>query len=262
MPAKTAVKMSLKEVMAQLKKLGTEQTKKTYLRHGVREPFFGVKVGGPEGDSEEDQEGLRVVPRTLRHRQLRRDVPRGPHRRPRRMTKADLKKWVKGAYWNMIAGYTVPWVASESRFGRELALDWIDTDDEMIATAGWSTYASLVAIKPDAELDLAEIEKLLGRVKDEIGSAPEPRALHDEQLRDRGGRVRGAADGEGEGDRQGNRDGRGGHGRHVVPGAAGVRLHREDREDGPRRAEEEDGNVLSARSVVATSRDEYDTAHG
>jgi len=79
---------------------------------------------------------------------------------------------VKGAYWNMLAGYTVPWVASESRFGRELALEWINSDEEMVSTAGWSTYASLVAIKPDSELDMTEIEKLLNRVKNEIGSAP------------------------------------------------------------------------------------------
>jgi hypothetical protein len=91
---------------------------------------------------------------------------------PQKLTRADLKKWVKGAYWNMLASYTVPWAASESRYGRELALEWIDSDEEMISTAGWSTYASLVAIKPDSELDLAEIERLLNRVKNEIGSAP------------------------------------------------------------------------------------------
>jgi hypothetical protein len=72
----------------------------------------------------------------------------------------------------MISGYTVPWAASESKFGRELALDWMDSESEQIANAGWFTYASLVAIKPDAELDLPEIEKLLKRVQDEIGSAP------------------------------------------------------------------------------------------
>ena len=44
MPAKTAVKMSLKDVMAELKKLGNEQQKKTYFRHGVREPVYGVKI--------------------------------------------------------------------------------------------------------------------------------------------------------------------------------------------------------------------------
>ena len=72
----------------------------------------------------------------------------------------------------MLSGYTVPWVASESRFGRELALEWIDSASEQVANAGWCTYSCLLAIKPDAELDLAEIEKLMGRVKAEIGSAP------------------------------------------------------------------------------------------
>ena len=90
---------------------------------------------------------------------------------PQAMTKADLKKWAKGAYWYMLSCYTVPWVASESPFGRELALEWMDSDEETIATAGWSTYGCLVAVKPDAELDLAEMEKLLNRVKAEIGSA-------------------------------------------------------------------------------------------
>jgi hypothetical protein len=88
------------------------------------------------------------------------------------MTKPQLRKWVKAAYWHMISCYTVAWVASESPHGRELALEWIDSDSEQIAAAGWSTYGSLVAIKPDAELDLKEVEKLLNRVKAEIGSAP------------------------------------------------------------------------------------------
>src|SRR5438034_863164 len=51
-------------------------------------------------------------------------------------------------------------------------LKTLDSDAEQIANAGWSTYGSLVAIKPDTDLDFAEIEKLLARVKAEIGSAP------------------------------------------------------------------------------------------
>jgi hypothetical protein len=68
----------------------------------------------------------------------------------------------------MIAEYTVPWVAAESRFGAELAREWIESKDAKTAAAGWSTYASLVAITPDEELDLAEVEKLLDRVKKTI----------------------------------------------------------------------------------------------
>jgi 3-methyladenine DNA glycosylase AlkD len=172
MPAKTAVKMSLKEVMAELKKLGTEQTKKTFLRHGAREPYFGVKVGDMKTIQKKVKEDYELSLQLYDTGNSDAMYLAGLIADPGKMTKADLKKWVRGAYFNMLAGYTVPWVASESRFGRELALEWMDSDEEMISTAGWSTYASLVSIKPDDELDLAEIERLLNRAKNEIGSAP------------------------------------------------------------------------------------------
>ena len=41
--------MTAQEVLAELKKLGSEQTKKTFLRHGAQEPFFGVKVADLKG---------------------------------------------------------------------------------------------------------------------------------------------------------------------------------------------------------------------
>lgn len=173
MPAKTPVKMTLNEVMAELKKLGTEQTKKTFLRHGAREPFYGVKIGD-----------LKTIQKRIRkdHELALQLYDTGNSdamylamliAEPERMTKADLRKWMKGAYWHMLSGCVVPWVAAESRFARELALEWMDAKDEMTANAGWSTYSSLVAITPDAELDLAEIEKLLARVKSQIGKAPD-----------------------------------------------------------------------------------------
>lgn len=37
--------MTVEEVLQKLEALGSEQTKKTFLRHGAREPFFGVRIG-------------------------------------------------------------------------------------------------------------------------------------------------------------------------------------------------------------------------
>ena len=37
--------MNIDEIMKKLEELGSEQTKLTYLRHGAKEPLFGVKVG-------------------------------------------------------------------------------------------------------------------------------------------------------------------------------------------------------------------------
>jgi 3-methyladenine DNA glycosylase AlkD len=172
MAAKTAVKMSLKDVMAELKRFGNEQTKKTLMRHGAREPYYGVKVGDMKTIQKKVKKDYELSLALYDTGNSDAMYLAGLIADPDKMTKADLKKWVKGAYWHMIAGYTVPWVTSESRYGRELALEWIDSDEEMVSTAGWSAYGSLVAIKPDAELDLVEIEKLLNRVKAEIGSAP------------------------------------------------------------------------------------------
>ena len=36
--------MTAAEVLAELKSYGNEQTKKTWMNHGAREPFYGVKV--------------------------------------------------------------------------------------------------------------------------------------------------------------------------------------------------------------------------
>ena len=36
--------MTLAEVMQELAAKGSETTKRTFLRHGAKEPFFGVKV--------------------------------------------------------------------------------------------------------------------------------------------------------------------------------------------------------------------------
>lgn len=164
--------MTAKEVMAQLKELGSEQTKKTFLRHGAKEPFFGVKIGDLKMLQKKIKTDQQLALELYETGNSDAMYLAGLIADPGAMTKAQLQKWVKGAYWHMLSGCVVPWVAAESKFGRELALDWIDSDSEQIANAGWSTYGSLVAIKPDAELDRAEIEKLLTRIQKEIGSAP------------------------------------------------------------------------------------------
>ena len=89
-----------------------------------------------------------------------------------RMTKKDLKKWVKNAHCPGIAEYTVPWVASQGNFGHELALEWIDSKTELVAAAGWTTLSCLVALVEDEDLDIPELKKLLARVAKNIHDQP------------------------------------------------------------------------------------------
>ena len=226
--------MTAEEVLAQLKSSVASDQEDLPPARGEGTALRG-EGRGPQGASEEDQDGPRAGTRTLRERQLRRDVPRRTVADPARFTKSDLRKWAKGAYSHLPPGAWCPW----PRPGRGSAANWPWSGSTALGVGRGRRLDHLCGrrrINPDADLDLAEIESLLGRVKDEIGSA-EPRPVRDEHLRDRGRLLRRPAALEGEGDRQGDGHRRGGHGRHVVQGAERNRIHREGREDGSRRQE-------------------------
>ena len=72
----------------------------------------------------------------------------------------------------MLSEYTVPWVASESAWGAELAEEWIESEEENIAAAGWATFPSLTTMKKDEELDLNKFNQLIDWVMKEIKGAP------------------------------------------------------------------------------------------
>ncbi|MEO1098777.1 MAG: DNA alkylation repair protein, partial [Bacteroidota bacterium] len=79
-----------------------------------------------------------------------------------------LTDWVRKAYWSYLSEYAVPWVASETEFGFELGLDWINSQEEGIAAAGWSTLASYASVNEDENLDIAKYSDLLDRVEKDI----------------------------------------------------------------------------------------------
>jgi len=166
--------MTAAEIFAELKTLGTPTIKNVLMRHGAKEPFYGVKI-----------EVLKKYQKKIKKDyQLALDLYEtgcsdamylaGLIADDERMTKKDLQRWVKGAYWHMLSGYTVAWVAAGSKHGRELALEWIDSKAEQTAVAGWCTLSHLVALKDDDDLDLPELKKLLTRVGKTIKSQPDP----------------------------------------------------------------------------------------
>lgn len=163
--------MTLNQVMNELKSYGNETTKRIFINHGAREPLYGVKV----------QDLKKIVKKIRKDYKLSLELYdsgnsdamylAGLIADEKVMTRQDLQKWAEGAYWYMISDYTVPWIAAESNFGEELALEWIESDQEFIASAGWATLSSLVSIKPDDDLDLEILDALLDRADKEIHTA-------------------------------------------------------------------------------------------
>jgi 3-methyladenine DNA glycosylase AlkD len=160
-------------IMADLKKKGSEKTRKIYARHGMAgKPMFGVSIAD-----------LKVIAKTIKGQQalacelyatgnLDAMYLAGLVADGAQMTKDQLNAWAEGAEGlRMISEYTVPWVAVENAHARGLAMQWIKSKKEHVASSGWPTYAGLVATKADEALDLAEIESLLGAVVKGIKTA-------------------------------------------------------------------------------------------
>jgi 3-methyladenine DNA glycosylase AlkD len=164
--------MTAQQVLAELAKLGSEQTKKTLLRHGATEPLFGVKIGDTKPLQKRlkgDHDLALALFDTGNYDAM---YFAGLIADPPRMTKAQLKKWAKAARSPGIAQYTVAWVAAESGHGAELAREWIDSKDERVAAAGWSTLSGVVALTPDEDLDLDGLADLIDRVERRVHGAP------------------------------------------------------------------------------------------
>lgn len=164
--------MKLKDVMAALKAKGSESTKRILMKHGAKEPFFGVKVGDmkPIAKQIKGDQALALELYATGNgdaQYLAAMVADGRH-----MTAKQLDAWAKGASGTMISGFAVAWVASENPAGFKLASKWIDAKSEQVARAGWSTLGAIAAITPDAELPVAAYGRLLDRVVKAIHQAP------------------------------------------------------------------------------------------
>ena len=164
--------MSAKAIVDELKKLGNESTKKVLKNHGAKEPFFGVKAEDLKKIQKRIKMDYALALELFDTGNSDAMYLAGLIANDAKMTKKDLQGWVEKAYWPWLSEYTVPWVASGSNHGRELALEWIESKKETIASSGWATLSSLVATKDDAELDLAELKKLLQRVRKTIHTQP------------------------------------------------------------------------------------------
>ncbi len=163
--------MTTKEILQELENYGDEQTKNTLLKHGAKEPFFGVKV----------QDLKKILKKTKKNHELSLELYAtgnsdamylaGLMADEKQITKEQLNDWADQAYWYYLSEYAVPWVAAETEYGFELGLEWIKSEKENIAAAGWATLAYYAAVNEDEKLDNSVYFKLLDTVAREIHGA-------------------------------------------------------------------------------------------
>ena len=164
--------MTAAQILKQLQSLAAAPYKKVLLNHGIKEPVLGVKI----------EELKKIQKRVGKNYPLALELfdtgvydaqyLAGLVADESKMTKKDLRHWLRNSNCAALCGTIVAQVAAESAAGRELALEWIDSTDEDTAQAGWQTLSGVVAIRDDDDLDLAELKRLLDRVEKTIHRQP------------------------------------------------------------------------------------------
>jgi 3-methyladenine DNA glycosylase AlkD len=160
--------MTLDETMRELERLGTEQTRKTYLRHGAPQPLSGVNFGP-----------LTVLKKRIGTAPaLARELWRSGHTEARllatmvvdapEMTWAELDAWAKGLDWHTLTDVFVTNVVLRSPHARR-ALEWTRASSEWVGRAGWQSLAALLTkTRVLGDEDLAPWVK---RVQEELPGA-------------------------------------------------------------------------------------------
>ena len=106
--------MTKKEILKKLEKYGDEQTKKTLIKHGAKEPFFGVKV----------QDLKKILKKVKKNHNLSLELYATGNSDAMylaclmadesQITEEQLEDWVGRAYWYYLSEYAVPWIAAET----------------------------------------------------------------------------------------------------------------------------------------------------
>lgn len=160
--------MTVDEILKQLEEFGDESTKRTLMKHGAKEPFFGVKVSDLK----------QILKKTKKNHELSLELYKtgnsdamylaGLMADEKKITMEQIEDWADKAYWYYLSEYAVPWVAAETKFGFELGLKWIKSPVERIASAGWMTLGNYSSVNEDTDLDIEAYSKLLDYVADNI----------------------------------------------------------------------------------------------
>ncbi|MDP2307951.1 MAG: DNA alkylation repair protein [Pseudomonadota bacterium] len=166
-PKAPRARMPLGDVMTELEAAGSEQTRKTYARHGAQQPMFGVsfatlktlykRIGVDHELASALWETSNFDARNLAVKVVD----------PSRLSEADLDSWARASRVQMVLGY-VAHVTVETPYALGRATAWLATPSER--AVGWMLVGAM-ALRDETTPD-AWFADRLGEIESSVHSAP------------------------------------------------------------------------------------------
>lgn len=160
--------MTYKEVMAELESFANPSTKKTLMRHGAKEPFWGVKVGDMKKIQKKIKKDHELALQLYDSGNSDAMYFAGLIEDEAQVTEKQLEDWLKKAYWYYLSEFTVPWLAADAGLGEIVGKKWIESKDEKTAAAGWQAFSAHLLVTPNDELDIKYYDKVLDRIEKDL----------------------------------------------------------------------------------------------
>jgi hypothetical protein len=162
--------MEYNDVMKELESASNPKSKKDYQNHGADGNIYGVSVADLR----------RISKKTGPNHELSLKLYYSGHfdamhlspmvADPGKLTEDILDDMASKAYCHVLADYAVASLAAEQEatLAAKLANKWILSENEMIKSTGWNTYAMLICIHEDVLLSKAEILSRIYYIKEHI----------------------------------------------------------------------------------------------
>ncbi|MHC4878371.1 MAG: DNA alkylation repair protein [Planctomycetota bacterium] len=167
--------MTLDEAMSTLKKLGTEQNRRIYRRHGAGDDLFGVSFG----------ELKKLVRRIKRDQSLAEQLWETGNTDaqtlalmiadPALLKSSQVDAWLRAISYSLLADYLATLVA-QTDFALNKMSKWTKQKKELTRVCGYAIVCTLLKDVPDALSD-EDCRSLLQRIEAEIHSSAN-RARH------------------------------------------------------------------------------------
>lgn len=134
-------------IMKELQHLGCEQIKKIYINHGAREPLYGVRTRDLQFFVKKVKIDYELSIKLYETGNYDAMYLAGLIADSQKMSKEDFYNWIEKAYCHGLSDYTVAPVLAKSNFAQEIADEWINSQNELYQSAGWTCYCQLLKSK-------------------------------------------------------------------------------------------------------------------
>ena len=152
-------------IMQKLQNLGNEQIKKIYIKHGAKEPLYGVKTGDLKPIVKKIKKDYELSMKLYETGNYDAMYLAGMIADCQKMTKKDFDSWIKKAYCHGLSDYTVATALAKFKMAQEIADEWINSKKELYQSAGWTCYCKLLKEQNNDNFSIEKMKQYLYNIE-------------------------------------------------------------------------------------------------